>query len=301
MCGDESEGIHGVEYLDDGLHQGFALYGVGGARRLVDEYKQFVLAAIGEYVAYLDNLRGVAREAVHLVLVVAYGGGHSFDQPHLGLFGRHVHAALGHYLRATDAFEQYGLARHVGAGDEADAGLQRDVDGLVAQAHAFVALFQAWVDEPLVCYAVAYRRTCKVPTYGQLGFRQQEVGVSQLLQCCREGVVPSYQLVGEMAAHFGLYLVLHGQQFAYACGVAVRGLQGVQLAAQRCQTQVVAVVDVEVGDARAVGVKQVEHLVGAWQMYHLRQSKPFDGAHGRAAQLCKVLHLEELHLVERGV
>ena len=53
-----------------------------------------------------------------------------------------------------------------------------------------------------------------------------------------------------------------GQQFADAHGVASRGLQTVEFAAQGCEADVIAVVNIEVGDACVVGIEDGEYSGG---------------------------------------
>ena len=148
---------------------------------------------------------------------------------------------------------------------------------------------------------VAELGTGEAPIDGEFGLGQQEVGVGQLLEGFGECRAPACELVAEAHAHLALYLVLLGQQGGDALGVAAGGLQGVELAAQRCQTRVVAVVDVEVGYARVVGVEQCERLVGAGQRQHVGKPQSLDGSFGRAGELGEAFNLEEFHLVERGV
>ena len=129
------------------------------------------------------------------------------------------------------------------------------VHRLEAQSGGFVALLEARVYEPREGYFFAHCRPCEVPGYRELGLCEKKVAVGHLLQRLAEGGCPAYQLVAQPQAHLALYLALFGQQRGNALRVVARNLQCAELAAQRSQPQVVAVVDIEVGNARVVGVE----------------------------------------------
>ena len=89
---------------------------------------------------------------------------------------------------------------------------------------------------------------------GEGCFGEEIVDVGHLFQGGHEGVAPREEPVGEGKAYGILQLVLLGEEVADAHGVAARGLQRLQFLPQRSQAWVVAVIDIEVGDASMVGV-----------------------------------------------
>ena len=148
--GDEGEGVAGNKYVGESLHDGLALDGVGGASRLVDKYEEPFLGAELHHFGDFYYFGGKRGEAVHLVLLVAYAEDDVVDEGDGGGLGRDIHAELCEELRYAEGFQENGLTRHIGASDEAEARMDDDVDGLVAQTMLLIAMEKTRIEESFV-------------------------------------------------------------------------------------------------------------------------------------------------------
>ena len=95
VSGDEREGVAGDKYIRESLHDGLALDGVGGASRLVDKDEETLRGAELHHLGDFYYFRCERREAVHLVLLVAYAEDDVVDEGDGGGLGRDIHAELG--------------------------------------------------------------------------------------------------------------------------------------------------------------------------------------------------------------
>ena len=123
-----------------------------------------------------------------------------------------------------------------------------------------VAIPQAWVDKVLEMEPVANLRTAEVPSCSKVGLGKKKVYVSHLFHGCCECRVVVAEIVAKPHAHLLLYVVLFGQQLAYALWVAIVFLQGLQLAAQWSEADIVRVIDIEVCNASCIWVEQGKHF-----------------------------------------